>query len=273
MSIELSVCIPAFNKADALGNNLLSLMNQTFPHDRFEALICDDGSTDETHEVVQEAKQHCDFRIRYFYLNRPERSTAALPWNYCIRRAEAPVIVQAGADVILAKDALELLAMYVADTDGNTQVFGQAYNIHSPLAQALLEHVPWLDDIHSLESILVSSYHHSAYWTVPMLAALPKTCFERLGGYDESFKGRYPDDSWFWVRFQASGGNALNPPEVWGAHQWHVQVDPPCGENCPCPLWQKGRTFPGPTMKFNGDPKDLIVNPDGWGEFADSEER
>ena len=274
MSYDLSVVCPSFNKADHLSNHLLSLMNQTFAHDRFESIIVDDGSTDDTKDAVAEARKHCDFRIRYCYLNRTQKPTSsALPWNYGIRRAEAPIIVQAGADIMLARDALALLHLYVSDSDGNVQVFGQGYRVHSPLTQALLDHVNWMDDIHNLETILVSPYHHSAYWTVPMLAALPKAWFERLGGYDESFEQPYPDDSWFWVRFEASGGRALNPPEIWGAHQFHLQQDVACGEGCSCPLWQKGKTYPGPTLKFGGDPADLVVNPDGWGEFTESEER
>lgn len=272
MPNDLSVIVPAYNKAGPLRLNLASLANQTLEHARFEILVIDDGSTDHTKRIVDEARALYDLQIRYWYLNRPDYGTAALPWNFGAKRAQAEIIVQAGADMLLARDALALLLEYVADSDGATQVFGHAYSVHSPLSQAMLDHVHWQTDIHVLETLLITAYHHASYWRVPLLAALPKVWFERLRGYDESYEGRWPDDADFWVRLEASGVKGMNPPDVWAAHQFHVQVDPPCGEGCECPLYQKGKTWPGPEMRYQGTPEDLVRNQASWGEYADSYE-
>lgn len=46
-----SVIIPTYNRAELLRRALLSVADQTC--DDFEVLVCDDGSTDNTREVVE----------------------------------------------------------------------------------------------------------------------------------------------------------------------------------------------------------------------------
>lgn len=98
-----------------------------------------------------------------------------------------------------------------------------------------------------------------------MLAAIHKSRLEAIGGYDESYVEPWPEDEDLWVRLEAIGVYAINALDIWAAHQFHEQKDPPCGEGCPCPLWQKSRTYPGQS-KYNGLPDDIVRNPNGWGE-------
>lgn len=55
---KISIVIPAYNAADTLPACLEALANQTVPHHDYEVIIVDDGSTDNTAEVVQELIQH-----------------------------------------------------------------------------------------------------------------------------------------------------------------------------------------------------------------------
>ncbi|MBL7718280.1 MAG: glycosyltransferase family 2 protein [Flavipsychrobacter sp.] len=66
-----SVIIPSFNRADKLGACITSVLEQTFPD--FELLIIDDGSTDNTREVVA---SFTDKRIIYTYQENKERSAS-----------------------------------------------------------------------------------------------------------------------------------------------------------------------------------------------------
>jgi glycosyltransferase involved in cell wall biosynthesis len=56
----VSVCIPTYNRANYLTYSVNSVLNQTYKD--FELIICDDGSTDNTPELVS---QWNDSRIRY----------------------------------------------------------------------------------------------------------------------------------------------------------------------------------------------------------------
>jgi glycosyltransferase involved in cell wall biosynthesis len=271
MKPDLSIVTPCYNKAEHLVNYFVSLGNQSFPHDRFEVLIIDDGSTDQTLPVVREARRVFDYKIRYIYLDRPGRSSASVPHNVGIRKAKADIIVQVGPDIIMAKDALALHHAYQKMGFDHLYVFGRCYSVHSPFAQSLLNTVDWQNDFRQLESLFISEYHHSRVWSVPYCASLHKKWFEQLHGYDESYDDIFPDDSDMIVRLWAIGVETFNAEDIWAAHQWHEQEDPLCGPDCPCPLAQKSKTWPGPDMKYNGKPEDLVRNPNGWGEFPAEE--
>ncbi len=57
---KVSVCIPTYNRANLLHYAVNSVLNQTY--NDFELIITDDGSKDNTAEVVS---QWNDSRIRY----------------------------------------------------------------------------------------------------------------------------------------------------------------------------------------------------------------
>lgn len=69
--MKVSVIIPTFNRADSLQMLLISLADQTYPCEDLEVIVADDGSTDETPNVVNE-KFPYDLR----YCRQPNRGAA-----------------------------------------------------------------------------------------------------------------------------------------------------------------------------------------------------
>lgn len=64
--IDVSVIIPTYNRKDSLLRTLESLARQTYPADRFEVIVVDDGSNDGTGVI---AKRTFPFFLRYVYQN------------------------------------------------------------------------------------------------------------------------------------------------------------------------------------------------------------
>ena len=48
----ISIVMPSYNSSEFIGEAIDSLISQTYPH--FELLVCDDGSSDATQEIVRE---------------------------------------------------------------------------------------------------------------------------------------------------------------------------------------------------------------------------
>jgi glycosyltransferase involved in cell wall biosynthesis len=97
----VSVIIPAYNQGHYLGECVRSVLNQT--HQDFEAIIIDDGSTDNTREV---ANSFDDSRIRYIYQENRGLSGAR---NTGIRNATGLYISYLDSDDQFLPNKLELL--------------------------------------------------------------------------------------------------------------------------------------------------------------------
>ena len=78
-SILFSVIVPTYNRADIIQNTIKSLLEQSYKN--FEIIVVDDGSTDNTADVIRSI---ADPRIKYFAKENAERGAAR---NYGVTKA------------------------------------------------------------------------------------------------------------------------------------------------------------------------------------------
>lgn len=100
----LSVIIPTYNRKDSLLRALESLKQQTFPMDRLAVIVVDDGSTDDTHTIVN---QQFPFTLHYVQQNH-QGATAAI--NYGATISESEILVIIDDDITISPQSLEALA-------------------------------------------------------------------------------------------------------------------------------------------------------------------
>ena len=98
-----TVIVPSYNRAHLIGETILSVVNQTFKD--WELIIVDDGSTDNTKEVVEKFMLQ-NPRIKYQYQHNAERSAAR---NYGIRKATGEFICLLDSDDRWLSNHLELI--------------------------------------------------------------------------------------------------------------------------------------------------------------------
>ena len=95
----VSVIIPTYNRSQFLAEAITSVLDQSYKN--LELIVVDDGSTDQTSQIVQEFK---DKRIRYFYQENKGVSAAR---NLGFKQARGELIAFLDSDDLWLKHKLE----------------------------------------------------------------------------------------------------------------------------------------------------------------------
>jgi glycosyltransferase involved in cell wall biosynthesis len=110
---DVSVIIAAFNEARSIEAKLDStLLRQRYPHDRLEAIVVSDGSTDATDTLVA---AYPDRRARL--IRQEPRSGKSPALNRGVAAARGEVLVFTDANALFAPDAIARLTAPFADPE------------------------------------------------------------------------------------------------------------------------------------------------------------
>ena len=105
MKKALTIFTPTFNRAYCLGNGYEALCRQTSKD--FVWIIVDDGSTDNTRELVEKWKKECkEFEIQYIY---KENGGLYTGYNVAIALANTELCVCVDSDDYLTDNAVEII--------------------------------------------------------------------------------------------------------------------------------------------------------------------
>ncbi len=102
--IEVSIGICTRNRSGTLEQVLLSLRDQTLGNDRFEVVLVDDGSTDETAAMVRRVRSQVGYALCYLW--QPHGALASAR-NTGIRAARGEVMLYIDDDVMAHPRLLE----------------------------------------------------------------------------------------------------------------------------------------------------------------------
>lgn len=111
---KISVVIPVFNNPNYLLNTLRHLEHQTFPRSEFEVIIVDDGSDDQTSEVLEKKLPDFQIPITGLYFPRLKKREmgdnqfrAGLARNYGVRFARGEFLVFLDSDILIPESFLQ----------------------------------------------------------------------------------------------------------------------------------------------------------------------
>jgi len=102
-----TIIIPTYNRASFIADTLRSVLAQTFL--AFELIVVDDGSKDNTAEIVEEFP---DPRIRYYLKENGERGMAR---NFGFARAQGEYVLFLDSDDLLHPDHLATLHVAIEE--------------------------------------------------------------------------------------------------------------------------------------------------------------
>lgn len=115
--VLVSVVIPCYNASEYLEEALFSICNQTYQN--IEILIIDDGSTDNTYEILQRLKAK-DVRLRIY---RNDRNCGIIKsLNKAIELCKGQYIVRMDADDVALQSRIQLQVEYLESNKDCTAV-------------------------------------------------------------------------------------------------------------------------------------------------------
>lgn len=104
----VSICIPTYNGEAYLHDCIRSCLAQKY--DNFEVVICDDGSTDNTREIIESYRLK-DGRIRY---HKNEKNLGLVGnWNRCLDLASGEWIKFVFQDDYIAPECLDVFSSHI----------------------------------------------------------------------------------------------------------------------------------------------------------------
>ena len=181
----VSVIIPTFNRAAVIERCVTSVLEQTYSE--FRLIIVDDGSSDQTEEVVRRIEDH-----RLLYIQLSQNCGAAHARNVGLSYTNTPYVAFLDSDDVWLPHWLEkhleefskLDTSYAAVTCGVKRIFDDGRVISS---------TPSLSgDVYSY----IIKNGHTGIVNNPSTLLLRTSAVEMVGGWDESLPAAQDADLW-----------------------------------------------------------------------------
>ena len=113
----VSVIIATRNRAALLAEALDALSKQRWPRDRFEIIVADNGSTDDTRTLVVSVARRADVpAVRYLYVTEPGKSHAV---NAALTCARGDLLAFTDDDVVPEPAWIERISAAFNETDAD----------------------------------------------------------------------------------------------------------------------------------------------------------
>jgi glycosyltransferase involved in cell wall biosynthesis len=215
----LSVILPTYNRATILNKTLQSYKRQVHQERIVEVLVVDDGSTDETAEVVFESARASATPVRY--LGQENKGQAAAR-NHGIRKAQGEIVLLGDDDIIPSSNMVaEHLAWHERYPDPEIAVVGA---------------VPWSPEVRPTPLMKwwgLNGLHFNeeeVYWPAGILCntSVKLRFLVENGTFDERFRYYGYEDIELSYRLVKKGFRMLYNPNCVGYHHKRVTFDDIC---------------------------------------------
>lgn len=201
---NVSVVVPAYNQGHYLAQAIQSVLDQTYQH--FEIIVVDDGSTDNSREIVE---AYSDPRIHYIYQENRGLPAAR---NTGLRNATGQFLTYLDSDDLFLPQKIEVLLCYLENHPDVGLVAGQVIPVDNSGRQIGKTFDTKIPEDSSLlllgNPITVGSVMLRRYWQ------------QQVGIFDESLRSY--EDWEMWLRLARLGcrtGWVPQPVYLYRFHQ------------------------------------------------------
>ncbi len=191
MSPKVSIIIPVYNGAAFISEAIESIFNQSFQD--FELIVIDDGSTDETQEIVHQFGK----RLAYFYQKNQGRAATR---NAGLKKAKGLYVAFLDADDFWNSDRLER-GVRVLDSESDIGLVHGTIEIIDSQGNLDERQTKWAHTFYRQELKKGSGYVRLLQGCAIFSSAVlfRREFIDQVGYYDESFP-IYEDYDWY-LRF------------------------------------------------------------------------
>lgn len=195
--MRISVVIATKDRAAYLERALESFGKQ-IGAPSFEAVVVDNGSSDNTREIVERACGEHHFPVSYVYEAQPNRGAAR---NRGIAAAQGHLVLFCDDDVYAPPGFLA--AHDAAHTQSNFVVSGPIINVPGYAVRP---------------KPALANYSRAFFCTCNV--SVPKVAIDAVGGFDEDFHLYGWEDTELGVRLRERG---MRAKFAWDAYIWHIK--------------------------------------------------
>jgi len=181
---SVSILIPARNEEQVIGRLLHRITELTYPKEKMQVIVINDGSSDNTGRIADEyAKMHNYFTIVHRKGETAGRGKASA-LNAGLNLAEGEIIICFDADYYPQEDILEKLTREFSDPRVGA-VQGRVTVLNEPLNM-----VTRLVALERIGGYLIDQQARDSLGLIPQfggtVGGLRRSLLERMGGWDES---------------------------------------------------------------------------------------
>lgn len=194
--------MPTYNRAKLISESINSILEQTYQN--WELIIIDDGSSDDTRNIVNNYIKQDD-RIKYYYQANAKQGAAR---NNGISKSKGEWIAFLDSDDLWVCDKLQIQTDYLSANKQTELLFSSGYLLYE---YGSIENFyikvksDW--SISDLPLFINSNQ-------VPILSVIVKRdCLEGIGGFDEDPNIQNVEDYFLWINLLIDGRRFASIPE------------------------------------------------------------
>jgi len=205
-----SIIVPTYNRPEKLADCLESLSHLDYPHDRFEVIVVDDGSSTPLQRMVEGFVSQLDVTL----LTQTNAGPAAAR-NHGAKRARGEFLAFTDDDCAPSPDWLKALAVRLGETPdyviGGRILNGLPNNLYSTASHFLIEYLYSYYNVKSGQAHFLTSNN----------LALSADRFRRIDGFNTFFSRAAGEDREFCDRWLKNGYRMAFAPDalVYHAHK------------------------------------------------------